>query len=73
MARNKATLHLTDISILVSKSQATIRCNAHGQHFEETGPLERVLGNWQKFMDQLPEECQDLAETALEFAKAGRQ
>ncbi len=73
MAAAKAHLHLTDINILVSKAEATIRCTAHGYTFEESGPLEKVLASWQKFMDQLPAESQHLAESAMQFAKAGQR
>lgn len=73
MQNTKSDLHLVDINVLIAQSQATIRCTANGQIFNETGPLERVLGNWQKFMDQLPPESREVAESAMRFAEAGRQ
>jgi len=61
---------LTQVDVLVSKSQATIRCTVNGRRFDETGPLEQILARWKTFMDELPSDSQSSAQFAMTLAKA---
>lgn len=73
MAKTKTASSLVGVNVLISKSQATIRCTANGRRFEETGSLDDVLAKWQTFMDQLPADAQASAQTAMDLAKEAKR